>query len=458
MRMRYVAWLCLAAWLMVPAAVLVRADEPIDRRIAELEAETQRLRAELQQLQQRPTRLPEVNTYPTALTAPAAEEEVEYYTLDELKAEMKDLAWTKGDFKIVPYGFLWAWTVYETERTKTGDYSLYVISPDDHNGGEHNWDFDARGTRLGIDVTGPKLPAWFCATSGGKVEIDFQGDAVYENKAGVLLRHAYVEVKNDYYRLLFGQTWDVISPLYPGVLLYSVAWGTGNIGYRRAQLRAERYFHFSDTSLVTAQIALADSLWSDKSSTALPDHTDWPVIEGRLAWKLGRRGKGCKPWEIGVSSHIGNQIWDFTDGAPEYDKYLRTWSLNFDANIPLTDRLTVKGELFTGENLGTFLGGILQGVNTSTRDTIRSSGGWFDVGYDWTDRLHSHAGYVIDDPFNQDLSNGGRAYSQMYFFNVSYNVTKKFIVGIELSQWDTHYIGKRDGSSFRTELMAKYAF
>ena len=41
----------------------------------------------------------------------------DYFTLDELRGEMKKLAWTKGDFSIVPYGYLWGNTVYSTERT-----------------------------------------------------------------------------------------------------------------------------------------------------------------------------------------------------------------------------------------------------------------------------------------------------------------------------------------------------
>ena len=51
-----------------------------------------------------------------------------------------------------------------------------------------------------------------------------------------------LEVKDDDFRFLVGQTWDVISPLYPGMLMYSVGWDGGNIGYRRAQVRGERYF------------------------------------------------------------------------------------------------------------------------------------------------------------------------------------------------------------------------
>ncbi|HQF15341.1 MAG TPA: hypothetical protein PLS55_15745, partial [Thermogutta sp.] len=118
----------------------------------------------------------------------------------------------------------------------------------------------------------------------------------------------------------------------------------------------------------------------------------------------------------------------------------------------------VQGEFFTGENLGAYLGGIVQGINLTQRDTICSTGGWFDIWYDWTDRLHSHAGYSIDDPFNGDLSAGQRSYNHFYYVNLTYDVTKKFVLGIEVQQWKTNWVNKEPGDSYRLELMAKYGF
>ena len=68
---------------------------------------------------------------------------------------MKKLVWRKGDFTITPYGSLWAAMTYETERSNTGDYTLYVFSATDQ--GENAFHVDGRSTRLGIDVAGPKI-------------------------------------------------------------------------------------------------------------------------------------------------------------------------------------------------------------------------------------------------------------------------------------------------------------
>jgi hypothetical protein len=411
----------------------------------------------------------------------------QYFTLDEIKTEMKKLAWTKGDFTITPYGILWANMAWETSRSFNGDYVLYVLRPRPTPGAlfDHpsNQEFhlDGRSTRLGFDLLGPHISFFGDAQTGGKVEIDFQRNFDTENRAGVLLRHAYIEAKNEDYRLLAGQTWDVISPLNPGVLFYTVGWDGGNIGYRRAQARAERYFSVSDTMLVTAQGSLNVDVVSDIPPTAtasgfVGDHSGWPVIEGRLATALGPRGPGRHPIEMGVSGHIGEQIIDFgpsfaapvtsLKGVPR-----RTWSLNGDIRVPITSRFGVQGEVWMGENLATFFGGIGQGIDVTgvtdaggklvtppTGNGVFSRGGWVDVWYDWTNRVHSHAGYSIDDPIDADITSG-RIYNAFLFANLTYDVTSKFLVGFEFTSWRTLWKGPlADAPDQHFDFVAKYGF
>jgi hypothetical protein len=57
-----------------------------------------------------------VEKQPDAAPVPTSAPQEDYYTLDEIKGEMKKLVWKKGDFTITPYGYLWGTTVYETER------------------------------------------------------------------------------------------------------------------------------------------------------------------------------------------------------------------------------------------------------------------------------------------------------------------------------------------------------
>lgn len=460
----------------------IAGDLELAARLQQLEAEMLHLRQQLEDLHRASSTAAEgmpsaqvalamdapAGAAPAAAAAgQAARTQDEYFTLDELRAEMKKLAWTKGDFTIVPYGTLWANMVWETQRTNPGDYTLYVLP--ERPATNEQFHLDARSTRLGLDVTGPQVPLLNSAASGGKVEIDFQRNIDTENRSGLILRHAYVEVKNDEFRLLAGQTWDVISPLYPGMLMYSVGWGGGNIGYRRAQVRGERYWDLSEVTLITVQGSLNTDVvgLAEVGNTTCGfqgDHAGWPVIMGRIAAKLGPRGQGCYPIEIGVSSHVGEQIFDLKAPWPvEVGAARRTWSLNADVRVPLGPRMGVQGELFMGENLGSFLGGIVQGVDfgsatfPGSTEPIRSRGGWIEVWYDLTTKLHTHVGYSIDDPIDDDVT-CGRTYNAFIFGNLSYDLTQRFLAGIEVSSWKTLWKRQPAGDSVHFDFVAKYSF
>ena len=159
-------------------------------------------------------------------------------------------------------------------------YTLWVDSKSTDTGDETI--VDGRNTRFGIDVLGPRIPMLGCAESGGKIEIDFQGAFNgTDNKGSVLLRHAYVEVKNDDFRLLAGQTWDVISPLNPSMLMYSV--GRGRRQYRlpagtgpRRTLCGPLRYRTADLSRLHQRELLPDSI-----TGVTGDPSSWPIIEGR---------------------------------------------------------------------------------------------------------------------------------------------------------------------------------
>ena len=449
------------------------------RRLAELEAEQEASAAAASWSRVRPVRLPGVKPTPVSFPGtPAARQPEDYFAPDELKAQMNKLTFTKGDFRVVPYGAFWADMIYNTERTNPGPYTLYVLSAEEQ--GENEFIIDARRSRMGLDVLGPTIPLFCYASSGGRLEIDFFGEGtINPNRAGVLLRHAYWEVKNEDYRLLVGQTWDVVSPLYPGTLSYSVGWNGGNIGYRRAQFRAERYFRFSDAFMMEVQGSLNANVIPDfpASSDVIREPSGWPVVQGRLGWVLGRRDSGRDPLTLGLSAHISETGFDFLSPGPPPlnlpvvdDQRFRSWSLGVDFRVPVTDRCGVQGEFFTGANLSAFLGGVGQGVSRCLRLPIRSTGGWLDVWVDWTDRLHSHAGWGLDDPNDNDKL-VGRVYNHFVFANVSFDVTKQFVTGLEVTSWKTLYqdtragqvpadcIGPtRPGEAVTFEWMVKYGF
>lgn len=385
--------------------------------------------------------------------------------------------WQVGDYKVVPYGVLWGDMIYATSRTSPGAFTLFVPSPEVE--GEPAFTIDARRTRLGLNVTGPEVPIFGGAASGGQVELDFFGQFILENQASLQIRHAFWEAKNDQWRMLVGQTWDVISPLMPGTLNYSVGWMGGNVGFRRPQFRWERYMDFSPTLWGIWQISLNHDIVPDFSANTTVDReaTSWPVVESRLGWKLGDRGPDGLPIEMGISGHLGQTQFDFNGNGPppvgmppSDDQAFLSWSFNVDVKVPLTDYWGVQGEYVVGANLSPYLGGIGQGVCGCTRTAVRSHGGWVDTWYRWGPKWRSSFGGGIDDPNNRDLA-FGRSYNSFVFGNLVHELTKKFSMGLEVTHWKTSYIEQRTGqipdsqlgpteqaNAWVFEWMCQYAF
>ena len=369
----------------------------------------------------------------------------------DIGPSLTEFAWGREGLKVVPYAAFWADMIYSTARTSPGAFTVFVFSREDQ--GEAAFTIDARRTRLGLEVIGPAVRRFAHAETGGRVEIDFHGNFVTENRATVLLRHAYWEVKDERYRLLVGQTWDVISPLYPSTVNYSHGYFSGDIGFRRTQFRAERYVSVSDFLRLTLQASLNQDIVTDfPSETGIRrEAADWPVVQARIAVALGKPTERRDPITLGFSGHVGETGFDFlTAGPPPLDlppvddARFKSWSFNIDVRVPISDRLRIQGEFFTGANLSAFLGGIGQGVCPCLRVPIRSTGGWGEMSYDWTPWLQSNVGFGLDDPNNRD-SLFGRTYNQFVFANLVYNVTEQLTTAIEVTHWKTLYRETRSG-------------
>lgn len=359
---------------------------------------------------------------------------------------------TKETVRIQPYGSLWANMYYASSRTEPSSFTLWVFSEQDQ--GESSLDLDVRRTRLGAMIDAPPLELGDGEyDSHGRIEIDFLGQFLTENRAGARLRHAYWVLEAEDHRFLVGQTDDVISPLKPGMLNFSVGWAGGNIGFRRAQFMAEQRFDLLDEMDLLIQGSLNQDIIADFPTDpgVRRESANWPVLQSRAAISLPSPGDTERPLTIGVSGHIGETGFDFLAAGPPPlnlppadDVRFKTWSVNLDVEIPLTESLTVRGELFRGANLSPFLGGIGQGVCPCLRKPIHSDGGWFELVQHWNPQLESHFGAGIDDPEDED-SLLGRVQNSFAFGNLIVHVTDTFSTGCEIVWWRTLYHDTRAG-------------
>jgi hypothetical protein len=361
-----------------------------------------------------------------------------------------------GEFTLRGYGTVWCDILYATSRTEPARFTLWIASEQEQ--GEAAFDLDARRSRIGVDITGPPIALWGDLSSGGRFEVDFLGNFTTDNQPDTRLRHVYFEAQNERRRLLVGQTWDVVSPLLPNTVNFPVAWAAGNVGFRRNQFRIERYGFPGDTR-IGMQAAIAQNVIQDLASGfnsvgVTRETGNWPMIQTRMVigWD-DVRGAG-ESMAFGISGHIGETGFDFAAGdpanpalGPEDDVRVRTWSINADGVIPLTDRVALRGEWFAGENLSNILGGIVQGVCPCLRQPIAAMGGWAEMRYLASQRVSFHIGYSIDDPNDED-SLIGRTKNQTLYGNVFYRVTEKFTSGWEVSWWRTDYQNRTNEPGF----------
>ena len=362
------------------------------------------------------------------------------------------------------YGRVKLDAAYDTAKIYPGDYAAWVTSQKNGRRHDNQLDVTANETRLGMRIFGPKNEE---VQTGGKVEIDFYGNSVTdykENKPNPMLRHAYMTLDwpDDKFGILAGQTSDVISPLFPDTLNYTVDWYVGNIGYRRPQIRLTKSYAIDKDTELKFEGALARTIGRVNTTTGMDTSMDSgkdsgiPSLQGRVSMTFP--WWGYKPTTVGFSGHWAKEEYDTTTTgiSSKFD----SWSLNVDLQQPVNKWLSFKGEWFTGENLDAYLGGIGQGVNTTMFKEIASTGGWVQASLGPWDKWRFNVGASMDDPKNSDLEGmtSAKTLNRSIFGNVIYAVDKNAEIGFELSQWHTEYMGERDADSIRAQTSFIYKF
>jgi hypothetical protein len=378
------------------------------------------------------------------------------------EAQAPKPVWSNLDIQF--YGYLKLDAAYDTSRIETGNYAQWV-EPESPNDDDDQFNMTANETRLGMLLNGPDNGQM---KTSGRIEVDFYGGS-NENKAHLMMRHAYMKLDwpEDRFNIIAGQTSDVISPLFPSTVNYTVGWWTGNIGYRRPQFRLTKELGFEAGGYLRLEGALARTIGRDnialQGTTDSGEDAGFPTFQGRASITLP--ALGTQETTIGLSGHWGEEEYDIA--ANGRDKEFKTWSLNLDCTQPICSKVQIKGELFTGENLNAYLGGIGQGVTTSGSnqyDEVGSKGGWIGAGLGPWDNKRFNVGVAMDDVDRGDInphsdSNpDGRTLNRSVFGNMYYALNNNAEWALELSHWRTEYRGSGDGDSVRIQTALIYKF
>lgn len=336
-----------------------------------------------------------------------------------------------SELTIQPYGYFKLDMIYNTDQMSIGNFARWVLpqSTDDATPTTH---ITANESRLGFLVNKGDI--------SGKIEFDFFGKTDAENKPSIMIRKAYVQAKLKNFTIRAGQDSDVISPLVPGTINYTVAWWAGDIGYRRPMVKL-----FNTNNGFTWTAAIARNIGGDINSDGFDDGTAAviPEFQGRLAYKLFNKHT------IGFSGHYAQRDTLGIDGKYE------AWSANLDLSAKITQHLTLNGSSYVGSNTASMLGGI---GNASTMDGVASQGGWLNLKFNPKPNYSVSAGIVMDDPCDCDLNDGARSKNTTIFTNTYYDILQGFLIGFEVSYWATEYKNMNTATAIVGQIAFRYNF
>lgn len=370
--------------------------------------------------------------------------------------------------------------VYDSNRTDSGNFIRWVQNK---TKSDHQINITSKATRIGF-----LLEENLFSSSINKIkmqlEIDFYGINGPENRAYAQLRHAFCVLEtNSNVQVLFGQTSDLISQLNPNQFNYAVGYHGGNLAYRSPQLRISKFYN-SGSHKVVIQSAISRKIGSQTPFSSIPDtgaDSGKPVFQSRVEYNFPTSSRTSS--SIAIWSHKGKEEFDYNKN---YDKIsLNTSSLGLELSLYMSKYLNLRAELWKGENLEQFMGGIGQSyvitVATSSNNSfklikavnnsqlllnydlqnitpIEVKGGWFEINLCTKNKIKHNLGLSVDDPNDSNLPTGTRSKNFLRWYNLTCDINNSTIIGIEYIYAKTDYISEKSGINHRYSMSMIYKF
>ncbi len=395
----------------------------------------------------------------------------------------------RNAFNVKFYGFLRGDIEADTRRMSfDSQLPFFVLSPADPSQPQRRTGeitFHPRLTRFGFDVNVPKLANGWQTTA--KLETDFFNaiidrpaaanpalsagpnnpflarDLVSNSRAALRIRHAYVRMQRGDWHVLMGQTWDVVSPIFPSLNADTVMWNAGNTADRRPQIRVgyepkSGKGQWSFVSMVGASGAV-DGQDLDGDSFRDGEGASTPTIQARVGYTAPSRVKG-QNWSVGIWGHTAHQeVNRFTvptaGGGTSFSSHL----IGADVSLPLSSKLKLQGEIWTGKNLSDVRGGIGQGIDVPTGTEISAKGGWIEASYKASPRYTFNIGTTLDQPDASDLTpaNARTRNSTLYLTN-RYSFGNGLSMGFDWAYWKTKFKALPTGTNNRFTFFVQQDF
>ncbi len=361
------------------------------------------------------------------------------------------------------YGFLRADAIWDTGQTNNAQTPFFIHSParpGTNRTGNRQFTVHPRLTRLGFNwASGQSLFGLLKPTA--KFEIDWQNAQrlTPESRPIPRIRHAYFELLGRDWNLLVGQTWDLISPLFPSPNDDTLMWNAGNLGDRRPQIR----FTYAPSgepwqwALALGLTGAVDAKDLDGNGVFDGEDSGLPTLQTRFAYRIDEG-------TLGIWSHIA---WEQTTTPVGGSTRFVGYSLGLDWSWDLGKGWSLRGEGWIGRNLSDVRGGIGQGVLNGRE--VQSRGGWLELGKQIAPDMRVSVGFTFDDPKDRDVpptpvppaANAfafGRILNSAYYIHYRLRLKPALELGANYLYWRTRWRGQPSGTDHRFNFFVQQNF
>ena len=360
--------------------------------------------------------------------------------------------------QIAPYGYLKFDATHDTSRTAFGDAAFWVMPETASGGDERELNFSARETRLGLNIIAPESRG---IKTTGRFEVDFYEELTVPNKYVPRLRLAYIDLAWDNgWSLRFGQDWDTFTSFHPDTLDANALAFQGHPYMRHPQARLTKDFKLGENTNLTLKLAvqhgrnssnidgppLGNDTQPDENAAGVPNFHGSVMLKPRLL--TDRQSL------FTFSGVYGREKVTGAENPITYE----SWLIHGAVQLPLTQRLTVQGMFWKGENLDNYYAGINQGIDALKGIEVASHGAWGQLVYNLTKSTRTSIGYGFEDPDDDTLSGDARVYTDRIFANFFYNVTERVVFGFEYASMRTDYAISKDMQNHRINFGVQYRF
>jgi len=241
------------------------------------------------------------------------------------------------------------------------------------------------------------------------------------------IRRAYAAIGQERWRVLFGQEWDLFSPLNTATLnIGGNLWQQGNLGFRRPQIMAE----FKQPIGEESGVRLAGSINIPSNSMNFDDSgntTCVPMLEGLFGyWHKLPAGKFWA-YISGMYARHKNATAGLSD--------VNNWGLAASIEAPVHDFFQPSAEFQYGYSMGLLL--------SISQDNMRQRtiSGWGQIKSRWLEWFETNIGYGYEGLRGSQVAAGWVKSNQMGFANLLFKPIKHFVIGLEYNYLRTNYQG-----------------